>query len=199
MLKLAGDSGMIFNQETCKWEGNEDDLNPFEPIPTTASSRPTLIKAPAASLFASPAAGTARFGEGAQVVGDMKFDPEKMCWVSNLDEDEVDVFEGMADDEDDEPGGGATITRTTGKKLVSVGGSGGGRLASESSASTGTGMGTGWSMGVDEGLRRECRDAERRHGVEMKGWIVEEGRGKREEREVKRLWEIWQFATEDEE
>jgi len=95
-----------------------------------------------------------------RVVGDMKFDPEKMCWVSNLDpeDEEPDPFEGWGDDEDEEKGG--TIKVIKGKLGLIVGGGAGGgggrgggwgRMASESS-STGSfddtpGGGGGGRMG----------------------------------------------------
>lgn len=131
------------------------------------------------------------------------FDPEKMCWVSTQ-EDEVDVFEGMADDEDDDPG--ATITRASGRKLVTIGGGGGGggwtgRFASESSAGASSSSweervvpGIGSGLGGDAALVNECREAEARHRREMRGWSVvggvEEREEKRRRREEKRLWEI---------
>jgi hypothetical protein len=119
-----------------------------------------------------------------------------MCWVS-IGEEEPDPFADMADDEDDEGGrGGSTITRATGRKLVSVGtglgvsaGSGwSSRLASESSAG-GSVMsweervrvrevdsrgkwdeGDGAEGEVSEEMWRECKEAEERHRREMKGW-----------------------------
>ena len=163
---------MVLNPDTLRWEGNDDELRAFDSIPTSFTARPALI----------PARGE----DSIKIVGDMKFDPAKMCWVSTLDEEEVDPFEGMADDEDDDPG--ATITRASGRNLVTVG-VGLGRLASESSASV-------WSMdGCDLALLRECNEAKTRHKVEMRGWMVkpgnEESSEEKERRGRKRLWEIW--------
>ena len=43
------------------------------------------------------------FGSTSRVVGNMIFDPIRMCWLSTLapDEEEPDVFAGLADDEED--------------------------------------------------------------------------------------------------
>lgn len=147
---------MTWNPSTLRWEGNESILRDFDSIPsstptsTSAPVRPALIThytggiAPLPSSSSSPSTSTPGLSLTAstiRIVGDMKFDPERMCWVSIGDE-EPDPFADMADDEDEDMGGGNTITRASGKKLVSVGqglgvsaGSGwSSRLASESSA-----------------------------------------------------------------
>jgi hypothetical protein len=133
----------------------------------------------------------------------MKFDPERMCWVS-LTEEEPDPFEGMADDEDEDVG--ATITRASGRKLVSVGLSSSAtsawssRLASESSAAASV---MSWEERVRAEVPRElwaeCKEAEERHRREVKGWVMRTPSGsadlrERERREEKRLWEIRNLA-----
>jgi hypothetical protein len=118
---VVGD--MTWNPQSLRWEGNEACLRDFEPT-VTSSVRPALIahytgSSMTGSGLTSPRTSTPT--ATIRIVGDMKFDPERMCWVSNLapEDDEPDPFEGMADDEDEE--GGATITRASGRKLVSVG------------------------------------------------------------------------------
>lgn len=124
---------MTWNPQTLRWEGNEACLRDFDG-PLTASVRPALIahytgsSVGAGSGLLSPTLqSTSSLSAGlaatVRIVGDMKFDPEKMCWVSILDpeDDEPDPFEGMADDEDDEGGAGGTITRANARKLVSIG------------------------------------------------------------------------------
>lgn len=51
---------------------------------------------------------------GARIVGNMLFDPVRMCWISRLppEEDEPDVFAGLADDEWEDKAG--TIRANTG-------------------------------------------------------------------------------------
>lgn len=71
-----------------------------------------------------------------RIVGDMQFDPQKMCWVSLVPEE--DAFEGMADDEDDEWGSGNAGGTVRGSKgLLSIGGHGQGvRMSSTSTTNT---------------------------------------------------------------
>lgn len=124
---------MTWNPQTLRWEGNEACLRDFEG-PLTVSSRPALIAHYTGSsvgvgtgFVSPPLQSTSSLSAGlaatVRIVGDMKFDPEKMCWVSirDPDDDELDPFEGMADDEDDEGGAGGTITRANARKLVSIG------------------------------------------------------------------------------
>ncbi|OCF75557.1 hypothetical protein I204_04413 [Kwoniella mangroviensis CBS 8886] len=220
--KVVGE--MTWNPSTLRWEGNESILRDFDTISTSA--RPALIthytgssvgvgglSSPVGSAPAAP-----------RIVGDMQFDPIQMKWVSILspEEDEPDPFEGMADDEDDEFGfGTGTITRSSGRKFVTVGlnsiGGGGGssnwtsRLASESSVMTSTttntsastNQGSNWDENgsgmVSEELWKECKMAEERHKKEMKGWIMRSTSNtnelrERERKEEKRLWEIRNLA-----
>lgn len=128
--------GMYYNPVTFRWEGNENDLSPFD--------------APASSPTASMAAHTLREKENTtprpalitqinssqnvQVVGGMVFDPQKMCWLKvpsqstksrsdagdTMDDfdafdDEEDVFKDVPDLEDsplkEDDGGGITSGR----------------------------------------------------------------------------------------
>ena len=113
--------GMQYNPLTFTWEGNENDLEPFE-IP--AFHPPS---SPAGSPTSKPPALITNVGQagGVQVVGEMVFDPRRMCWlkmaptgmaherrgpdsggVSSVQfEDEEDVFAGLEDlKEEDETG-----------------------------------------------------------------------------------------------
>jgi hypothetical protein len=133
---------MSWNPVAHIWEGNEAVLDVFDRIsqqPT--SSRPARIT-PLTTI--APGSTTSAVHASMRVVGDMRFDPEKMCWVSNLapEDDEPDPFEGWGDDEDDEDEdgeGGGTIRA---RDVLGKGGLGAfyggriGRLASESSVST---------------------------------------------------------------
>ncbi|ORX37022.1 hypothetical protein BD324DRAFT_624501 [Kockovaella imperatae] len=129
---VVGD--MTFNPRTQRWEGNEAMLRDFDP-PTAPSVRPALITHYTGSsvggvrspLHGAGGPGGSGYGGGGgggtvRIVGNMMFDPEKMCWVSTLapEDDEPDPFANMADDEDEDVGG--TITRATAKRFVAVGG-----------------------------------------------------------------------------
>ncbi|WVQ96566.1 hypothetical protein IAU59_003671 [Kwoniella sp. CBS 9459] len=133
--KVVGE--MTWNPATLRWEGNESVLRDFDAVSTT-SARPALITHYTGSSvgvggMSSPvgAAGSAGSAPPApRIVGDMQFDPIHMRWVSILspEDDEPDPFEGMADDEDEgsglDGGRGGTITRSAGRKLVTIGSSG---------------------------------------------------------------------------
>lgn len=76
---------MKYNPQTRIWEGNEIELQKFD-LNSASSPRPALI-----SHISDK--------KDIQVVGDMMFDPLKMCWVK-IDpstEDEKDPFEGIVD------------------------------------------------------------------------------------------------------
>lgn len=70
-----------------------------------SSTRPALITKLTGAALGSPITSSTGV-PGARVVGNMLFDPIKMCWVSQLppEEEEPDVFAEMADDEDDDGG-----------------------------------------------------------------------------------------------
>jgi len=201
---------MTWNPQTLRWEGNEAILRDFDTV--ASSARPALITHYTGSAPHSPLTGGT--APAVRIVGDMKFDPEKMCWVSLLppEEDEPDPFEGMADDED-ETGLRGTITRVSGRKLVSIGMSGSSapsapstRFVSESTHSIAT-TSASWEdrtlpqvgTEISPELWAECRDAEERHRREMRGWTLRPAQGTsdhrdRERREEKRLWEVRNLA-----
>ncbi|QRV90816.1 hypothetical protein RhiJN_18834 [Ceratobasidium sp. AG-Ba] len=99
--KTVGD--MKWNPKTLRWEGNEQVLKEFDAhLP---SSRPALITHFTGSTLGGVTSPTGSFlASGARIVGNMMFDPVRMCWISRLppEEDEPDVFAGLADDEGDE-------------------------------------------------------------------------------------------------
>ncbi|KAG1846883.1 hypothetical protein F4604DRAFT_1816206 [Suillus subluteus] len=96
--KVVGE--MKWNPTTLRWEGNDQVLRDFDTVVGT-STRPALITHLTGSSIGSPVGS---FAAGARKVGNMIFDPTRMCWVSTLppDEEEPDVFADLADDEDDE-------------------------------------------------------------------------------------------------
>ncbi|RXK34850.1 hypothetical protein M231_07896 [Tremella mesenterica] len=165
-------------------------------IQTSQSSQPSQIHTshPRSNLEAEkPHALTA--AATIRIVGDMRFDPLQMCWVSLVDEE--DPFEGMADDEDDSPigamnsfgvgpplggadGGGNTITRATGRRLINIlphshNTSVSSRLASESSATSSVGFPfSGWGRNPVSG--GEWAEGRKYEGYEIPHSLVSECR-----------------------
>ena len=107
---------MQYNPLTFKWEGNENDLDPFD-VP--AFHAPP--ESPEGSPSGKPPALITNVGQagGVQVVGEMVFDPRRMCWLKMAPtkdqtrsgansvqvEDGEDVFAGLEDlKEEDETG-----------------------------------------------------------------------------------------------
>ena len=107
--------GMVYDPIHHKWNGNEDDILDFDThsmshTKTTLTQHSTTttqnttysqsitstssIKRTRPALITNRGAST----KFPQVVGQMIFDPVKMSWLGN---DEDDVFAGLSDDEDD--------------------------------------------------------------------------------------------------
>lgn len=86
--------GMQYNPATYRWEGNENTVAGFDVI-----TRPKSPKA-APALIASMGST-----KDAQVVGNMVFDPQRMCWVklttspsgAEVYDESEDVFAGLED------------------------------------------------------------------------------------------------------
>ncbi|KAG5647614.1 hypothetical protein DXG03_008967 [Asterophora parasitica] len=190
--KVVGD--MKWNPLTLRWEGNDQVLRDFDSAVGT-STRPALITHLTGSSIGSPVGS---FASGARIVGNMIFDPARMCWISTLppDEDEPDVFANLADDEEDgdawETKGGTirASQQLAGSDISSVNTTTTGSSADSSTSSTraeapsparshtrtisesGSERGSRASMvfDIDEAFIESCRHAEERHRVEMKGW-----------------------------
>lgn len=191
MIVVVGE--MRWNPQTLRWEGNDHVLRDFDAAIGT-SSRPALITHLTGSSIGSP---VGNFGAAARVVGNMVFDPVRMCWMSTLppDEDEPDVFADMADDEEDGDweGKGGTIranqplsrlnTTNTSTSDASTRLSDASRMQSPSPVES-THMRSNSESGSERGSRASivfdvednfvdlCRDAESRHRAEMRGWTM---------------------------
>ncbi|CAE6476486.1 unnamed protein product [Rhizoctonia solani] len=99
--KTVGD--MKWNPKTLRWEGNEQVLKEFDAH--AAPSRPALITHLTGSSIGGLMSPTgSMLASGARIVGNMLFDPVRMCWISRLppEEDEPDVFAGLVDDGGDD-------------------------------------------------------------------------------------------------
>ena len=73
---------MTYNPDLQKWEGNEEALLDFD---RATPVRPALITNKGGSKMP-------------HTVGQMVFDPVKMCWIGN--EEDVDVFAGVLSEEE---------------------------------------------------------------------------------------------------
>ncbi|TFY82823.1 hypothetical protein EWM64_g1193 [Hericium alpestre] len=174
--KVVGE--MKWNPQTLRWEGNDQALRDFDAAVGT-STRPALITHLTGSSVGSPVGS---FASGARRVGNMIFDPSRMCWISTLspEEDEPDVFADLADDEEDDwEGRGGTI-RANQQNATSESVSSGrvetpspSRSHRRSPSGSGSDRGSRASMvvcDVDDVFLEACRVAEERHRSEMRGW-----------------------------
>ena len=204
---------MKWNPTALRWEGNDQALRDFDVVGT--STRPALITHLTGSSIGSPV-GT--LVNGARVVGNMIFDPTRMCWISRLppDEDEPDVFAELADDEEDdgwETKGGtirANQPTSVAESVVTSDHSDAGSLSrieppsparspaqslrrrGSCESSSDRGSRASLVYDVDENFLQTCRDAEARHRSELKGWKL-----KSADIHPNRsyLWEIRALAT----
>lgn len=204
---------MKWNPVALRWEGNDQALREFDVVAT--STRPALITHLTGSSVGSPVNS---FAKGARIVGNMIFDPARMCWISTLppDEDEPDVFAELADDEEDdgwETKGGtiranqlaSTVESTAATSDTSDAGSSSNRieppsparsLRRRSSCESSSDRGSRASLvyDVDDSFLQTCRDAEARHKSELKGWKLKNGDAL-DQPNRSYLWEIRALAT----
>ncbi|KAH7885896.1 hypothetical protein F5I97DRAFT_1810049 [Phlebopus sp. FC_14] len=183
--KVVGD--MKWNPSTLRWEGNDQVLRDFDAVVGT-STRPALITHLTGSSIGSPVGS---FAAGARKVGNMIFDPTRMCWVSTLspDEEEPDVFADLADDEEDDgwetkggtiragqqcctSNGAASDTSGSSASVVVVVSPSPNcsrtRTTSESESDRGSRASIVYD--VTDDFVEVCRVAEDRHHSEMRGW-----------------------------
>ncbi|KAG6832298.1 hypothetical protein H0H92_003531 [Tricholoma furcatifolium] len=190
--KVVGE--MKWNPLTLRWEGNDHVLRDFDSTVGT-STRPALITHLTGSSIGSPVGS---FASGARIVGNMIFDPARMCWISTLspEEDEPDVFANLADDEEEdawESKGGtirASSQQPSGSEISSLTSTSTVSSADSSTSSTHAdtpsparshtrtisdseserGSRASMIFDIDETFVESCRAAEERHRVEMKAW-----------------------------
>ncbi|KAI5123565.1 hypothetical protein M0805_003384 [Coniferiporia weirii] len=186
--KVVGD--MRWNPQTLRWEGNDQALRDFDSAMGT-SARPALITHLTGSSVGSPAGN---FGAASRIVGNMVFDPVRMCWMSTLppEEEEPDVFADLADDEEDgdwEAKGG-TIRASQQVLLANASSSDNGahsdnsrktpspvpstysRTRSQSQSDSDRGSRASIIFDVEDNFIDLCRAAESRHRAEIKGWTL---------------------------
>lgn len=182
ILVVVGE--MRWNPQTLRWEGNDQALRDFD----SASARPALITHfTGSSVAGSPGGNNA---PAARVVGNMVFDPVRMCWLSTLppEEEEPDVFASLADDDDTdwEKKGGtirASIVRSStstdagsqsdsSKRTCSPAPSVRSRAQSIARSDSDHGSRASIVFELEDNFVELCRAAEARHKAEMKGWIL---------------------------
>lgn len=182
--KVVGE--MKWNPTTLRWEGNDQALRDFDTVVGT-STRPALITHLTGSSIGSPVGS---FAAGARKVGNMIFDPTRMCWVSTLppDEEEPDVFADLADDEDDEnawEAKGGTIRASQGCTssamsdtscstnsaiIITAPSPARSRIRTNSESESDRGSRASIVYDVADDFVEICRAAEERHRQEIKGW-----------------------------
>jgi len=183
---------MRWNPLSLRWEGNDHVLRDFDAAVGT-STRPALITHLTGSSIGTPVGS---FASGPRIVGNMIFDPARMCWISTLppDEDEPDVFANLADDEEEGEGWeikGGTIRASLQQPGVNSANTTSSTSSANSSifsiqadapspshshsrtiSESGSDRGSRASMvfDIDDTFVGSCRLAEERHNIEMKGW-----------------------------
>ena len=205
---------MKWNPIALRWEGNDQALREFDVVAT--STRPALITHLTGSSIGCPVNS---FANGARIVGNMIFDPARMCWISTLppDEEEPDVFAELADDEEDdgwETKGGtiranqpaSTVSTVESVATSDTSDAGSSKrieppsparsLRRRSSCESSSDRGSRASLvyDVDENFLQTCRDAEARHKSELKGWKLMNGDAF-DHPNRSYLWEIRALAT----
>jgi len=174
---------MRWNPQTLRWEGNDQALREFDVA--MAPTRPALITHLTGSSMGSP---VGNFASGARRVGNMIFDPGRMCWISTLSpEEEPDVFADMADDEEDvwESQGGtiragqsrgsssgltSEVSSSTVSSQIELPSPARSRARSPSDSGSDRGSRASMVYDVDDTFLDACRLAEERHRQEMRGW-----------------------------
>lgn len=173
---------MKWNPQTLRWEGNDQVLRDFDATIGT-STRPALITHLTGSTMGSPVNS---LNAGARKVGNMMFDPSRMCWVSMLppEEEEPDVFANLADDEDSDAWDSKADTIRAGQQQASTlaaaptdapsanPGPSCGRTRSQSECESDRCSRGSMICDVDEGFLETCRAAEQRHRQEMRGLVT---------------------------
>ncbi|PMD56297.1 uncharacterized protein K444DRAFT_654456 [Hyaloscypha bicolor E] len=104
--------GMYYNPYTYRWEGNENDLTPFDApasSPSTASVPSHMFREKENTTPRPALIQNVNSSQNVQVVGGMVFDPQRMCWLklpaapqNNRSEpgDTIDRFDAFDDEED---------------------------------------------------------------------------------------------------
>jgi len=164
--KVIGE--MRWNPHSLKWDGNEQVLRDFDVV-NGNSTRPALITHLTGSTAGNALAG---IPSGVRIVGNMMFDPEKMCWLpkESSGPEEPDPFAGIDEEEGslgprqslDAPP--SSITSTDPSSSVSE---------SESESSNSRSLSQQLpSSSSDPAFKDRCFNAATLHRQEFSGWLV---------------------------
>ena len=110
-LTVVAINGMVYNPATFRWEGNENALSAFDPPASPPSTSPMSPYAVREKENATPRPAlitNISSTKGVQVVGEMVFDPQNMCWLklgaphkaASETTDPLDGFNALDDDDD---------------------------------------------------------------------------------------------------
>ena len=103
---------MYYNPYTYRWEGNENDLTPFDApasSPSTASVPSHMFREKENTTPRPALIQNVNSSQNVQVVGGMVFDPQRMCWLKlpppsqqhkSEAGDTMDGFDAFDDEED---------------------------------------------------------------------------------------------------
>jgi hypothetical protein len=110
--------GMVYNPATFRWEGNENELSPFDApsnSPSVASMPPNIFREKENSTPRPALITNVKSSQAVQVVGGMVFDPQAMRWLKlpnkthmrpihgasvTSGSDTMDGFDALDDDDD---------------------------------------------------------------------------------------------------
>jgi hypothetical protein len=110
---------MVYNPATFRWEGNENDLSPFDApsnSPSVASMPPNIFREKENTTPRPALITNIKSSQAVQVVGGMVFDPQQMRWLKlpskthmrplhsasvTSGSDTMDGFDALDDDDDD--------------------------------------------------------------------------------------------------
>lgn len=197
---------MQWNPNSLRWEGNDQALRDFDAAVGT-STRPALITHLTGSSIGSPVGS---FANGARIVGNMVFDPSRMCWMSTLspEDDEPDVFADLADDEDGWESKGGTIRATqpasdftasetsesAPSSRMETPSPARSRRRSPSDSGSDRGSRASLVYDVDDSFVALCHQAEECHRSDLQGWKLTQA-DPFDAPDRTHLWEIRALAT----
>jgi hypothetical protein len=117
-IQSAVVKGMVYNPVTFRWEGNENDLSPFDApsnSPSVASMPPNIFREKENTTPRPALITNIKSSQAVQVVGGMVFDPQAMRWLKlpkqthmrplhgasvTSGSDTMDGFDALDDDDD---------------------------------------------------------------------------------------------------
>jgi hypothetical protein len=185
---------MTYNPATFRWEGNENDLSPFETpseSPSTSTIPPYIFREKENTTPRPALITNINASQGVQVVGGMVFDPQRMCWlkmpnrsksrmrdISSNATDTMDGFDGFDDEEDVFKDVPDLEDKPSSPAKSNHGGNGDLRNSRKSNGTESGGLKDDWLVGEEfdvgpEFVRRQ-REEEERWKRKVERWIGKE-------------------------